>query len=450
VFPVRSRPKKTQGSTARSTFADRMLHRVGYSRETFRELNATVASPNYRFDDETPEAEFAETVFAAQGQLERKQNRRQVIQKMKARIERGYWTFFPSPGYTYVADIENNKHGKVLVRKEPDASIVQEALSGFASGRFQTQTEVQRFSQGRPESHLKNVTKTRVREILETPLYAGMVGAPQWNVPLRRGRHEALISYEDHLKILERLKRRSYAAIRKDLNRDFPLRGFVVCGDCNGPLTACWSKGRKGYYAYYLCPRKGCASYGKSVARDKLEGEFRTFVSTLAPNPRLFQLVSAMFKDAWGQRSRQTEARRKALEAERSSLSRSIEQLIDKIGDLSTPSVIGALEKRIGALESEKLIIEEKIAASAQPNRSFDAALRTALHVIGNPAKLWDSDHFEHKRLLLRMVFLQPMEWVRNTGFRTADLALPFKLLSEFSNSERWLVEGTGFEPVYV
>jgi site-specific DNA recombinase len=157
-----------------------------------------------------------------------------------------------------------------------------------------------------------------------------------------------------------------------------------------------------------------------------------------------------MFKDAWAQRSQQADMRRKALEAERIRLSRSIDQLIDKIGDLSTPSVIGALEKRIGALETEKLVIEEKIAASAQPNRSFDAALRTALHVIGNPAKLWDSDHFEHKRLLLRMAFVQPMEWARNTGFRTADLALPFKLLSEFSGSKRRLVEGTGFEPVYV
>jgi site-specific DNA recombinase len=418
-------------------------------RETFRELNATVASPNYRFDDETPEAEFAETVFAAQGQLERKQNRRQVIQKMKARIERGYWTFFPSPGYTYVADIENNKHGKVLVRKEPDASIVQEALAGFASGRFQTQTEVQRFFQSRPESHLKNVTKSRVREILETPLYAGMVGAPQWNVPFRRGRHPALISYEDHLKILERLKTRSHAAIRKDLNRDFPLRGFVVCGDCCTPLTACWSKGRTGYYAYYLCPKKGCASYGKSVARDKLEGEFRAFISTLAPNPALFQLVSAMFKDAWGQRSQQTQLRRKSLEVERNRLSRSIDQLIDKIGDLSTPSVIGALEKRIGILESEKLVIEEKMAARDEPSRSFDATLRTALQVVENPAKLWDSDHFEHKRLLLRMIFMRPMKWARNSGFRTADLALPFKVLGDFSGAKKWLVEGTGFEPVY-
>lgn len=34
--------------------------------------------------------QFIETVIAAQGQLERLQNRRQTLQKMKARLERGY------------------------------------------------------------------------------------------------------------------------------------------------------------------------------------------------------------------------------------------------------------------------------------------------------------------------------------------------------------------------
>ena len=48
---------------------------------------------NYNFDD-SAEGEFVETIFAAQNELERKQNRRQVCQKMKARIERGYWCFF--------------------------------------------------------------------------------------------------------------------------------------------------------------------------------------------------------------------------------------------------------------------------------------------------------------------------------------------------------------------
>jgi len=55
-------------------------------RETFASYGAVVECLNYRFED-TPEGKFVETVFAAQGQLEREQNGRQVRQKMQARVE---------------------------------------------------------------------------------------------------------------------------------------------------------------------------------------------------------------------------------------------------------------------------------------------------------------------------------------------------------------------------
>ncbi len=35
--------------------------------------------------------------------------------------------------------------GKILVRKKPIATILQEALEGYASGRLETQVEVKRF-----------------------------------------------------------------------------------------------------------------------------------------------------------------------------------------------------------------------------------------------------------------------------------------------------------------
>jgi DNA invertase Pin-like site-specific DNA recombinase len=57
---------------------------------------------NFKFDD-TPEGEFIETVIAAQGDLERKQNARQVSQKMKARMESGYWVHDTPVGYKYEA-----------------------------------------------------------------------------------------------------------------------------------------------------------------------------------------------------------------------------------------------------------------------------------------------------------------------------------------------------------
>jgi DNA invertase Pin-like site-specific DNA recombinase len=61
-------------------------------RQELAAYGATVECLNFKFED-TPEGQFLETVIAAQGQLERLQNRRQTLQKMKARLERGYYVF---------------------------------------------------------------------------------------------------------------------------------------------------------------------------------------------------------------------------------------------------------------------------------------------------------------------------------------------------------------------
>jgi DNA invertase Pin-like site-specific DNA recombinase len=103
--------------------------------------NATRECLNFRFED-SPEGEFIETILAAQGELEREQNRRQTIQKMTARLEQGFWAFQAPAGYRY----QKSKHGgKELVRDEPYATIMQQALEGYASGLFDTQAEVKRF-----------------------------------------------------------------------------------------------------------------------------------------------------------------------------------------------------------------------------------------------------------------------------------------------------------------
>ena len=115
-------------------------------RDAFRLRNVKVESPNFTFE-ESPEGEFVETVIAAQGALERKQNRRQVKQKMNVRTKFGFWCHLPPVGYKF----ETIKgQGKTLVRDEPVASIVQEALESYASGSFETQAEVQRFLQDDP------------------------------------------------------------------------------------------------------------------------------------------------------------------------------------------------------------------------------------------------------------------------------------------------------------
>ena len=88
----------------------------------------------------------------------------------------GYWVFRAPTGYAYkkVAG-----HGLLLVRDEPLATIVQEALEGYASGRFQTQAEVKRYLESQPEYPCKAQNGTvrfeEVLRLLSRPHYAGYI-----------------------------------------------------------------------------------------------------------------------------------------------------------------------------------------------------------------------------------------------------------------------------------
>src|SRR5690606_20549745 len=66
--------------------------------------------------------------------------------------------------------------------------------------------------------------------------------------------------------------RQAKSAARANVNEEFPLRNFVVCGECGNPLTSCWSKGHGGRYPYYLSHKSGCGLKGKSIPRAEIEG----------------------------------------------------------------------------------------------------------------------------------------------------------------------------------
>ncbi|MDB6178053.1 hypothetical protein PAF17_11120 [Paracoccus sp. Z330] len=62
-------------------------------------------------------------------------------------------------------------------------------------------------------------------------IYAGYIEAPNWNVSLHMAQHERLVGFETFEKIQARLKGTAKAPARKNINENFPLRGFMLCDD---------------------------------------------------------------------------------------------------------------------------------------------------------------------------------------------------------------------------
>ncbi len=403
-------------------------------------------SPSIEFGED-PDSILVENLLASVSQHQRQKNGEQTKNRMRSRIMNGYWVFQPPTGYKFE---RVTGRGMMLKRDEPAASVIQEALEGYASGRFETQAEVMRFLRAHPafpKDPRGSVTNHRVTLMLGQCAYAGYIEAPNWDVSLRPAQHEALISFQTFQRIQERRNGIGRAAKRKNINLDFPLRGFVICDCCGTPLTACWSTGTNARYPYYLCPKRGCDSYGKSIKRDQIEGEFEKLLRSVQPTDSLFKVARAMFEDLWNRRLTQAESQSKALSAQLVKVERQVAQFLERILDASVPSVVKAYEERVRKLEEEKLLIKERMANMSRPARSFDETLRTALEFIASPWKLWDSKRLEDQRTVLKLTFADQLRYARNKGFRTANLSLPFNVIGGFPGGESKLARPGGFEP---
>ncbi|MGJ8527454.1 recombinase family protein [Maritalea sp.] len=414
-------------------------------RRMFAERGARVECLNFRFED-SPEGKFIETIIAAQGELERQQNGRQVLQKMKARMQNGYWCFHAPYGYKF----DNIKgHGKILVRDEPMASVITEALEGYASGRLASQSEVKRFLESQPifpKNKRNEVPQQRVVEIFDRYLYAGVIHHPRWDINYVPGQHKGLVSLELFQKIQERRQTAAYVPARKDISSDFPLRGFVACSDCNKPYTACWSKGKNKKYPYYLCDTKGCISYRKSIPRQQIEDGFVKILQDMKPSRELFKLARAAFKSIWNQRSKQIEQTLESLKSEVIATDKQIQNLLDRIMSTTNTTVITAYEKKINDLELQMSLAQERLGNSAIPKGRFEDFIEHALNFLANPYKLWESGKPHLQSMVLRLAFSEHLAYCRKEGYRTPKTSLPFRMLGQISTSNVEMVHRGRFE----
>lgn len=230
------------------------ISRLARGMKAHMELRAAISlvggileSPSVEFGDDA-DSELQECILATVAQHQRRKNAEQTKNRMRARAMSGYWVNKAPLGYRF-AKVAG--HGNLMVRDEPIASIIAEAFEGFAAGRFESVTEVQRFFESQPafpRNPNDEVHPQRVIDIFDRPAYAGHISYPEWGLNLIPGKHEPLVSLSTWKAVQDRRYGVAKVLARKDLSADFPLRNFVTCHHCAEPLTACWSKGRSAHY----------------------------------------------------------------------------------------------------------------------------------------------------------------------------------------------------------
>ncbi|NSY32278.1 recombinase [Pseudoalteromonas sp. JC28] len=417
-------------------------------RTTIQQAGGKLESPSIEFGTDS-DSLLVENLLASVSQHQREKNKEQVINRMSARVLNGYWCYCPVPGLKYDKLPE---HGKILVRDEPVASIIKEGLEGFASNRFETQTDVKRFFESFaafPKTPKGKVPYQRVADILKKPLYAGYISVPKWNIHMHPAKHEALISFETHQAILDKIEGGARKPQQSFISDEFTLRGHVACGCCGTAMTAAMAKGRNKKYPYYWCPKKACKKYGKTIKRDVIDQEFRNLLGALRMPKEMFHVAQKALKMLWDKRHNNSVGNLKSIEEESSAIQAKLDKLVDRLLETDSPTLINTYEKTIQELERQKILLSEKRKNIGKSKPSFEHAFRTAMIWLSNPRQLWDTGCLADRNALLKILFTGMLKYDKEEGFLNHPIAQPIRLCGQFlggSKNHYEVVELGGFE----
>ena len=410
-------------------------------RKAFMVRDVSLKCLNYNFDD-SPEGRFIETILAGQGQLEREQNKRQVIQKMKTRLESGYWTFGSKKGYTR----GDSSNGKIFEPNE-DGKILAEALELFANRTLLRKIDVCKFLVERgfwkkqsPEKYIDKLTF-----ILLDPFYCGDIEYKAWEVTRRKGKHEGIISSDTHERIQRILKKGDgIRRIRKNISSDFPLRGLLVCDHCGFHLNAAWTKK---VFPYYLCHTKNCPKYGKSIRRKDVEDKFVILLQNSTLKSEIGVLVEIVFSRAWNQEINIFKSLELNKIHERKVLEEKALQLTDAIFNSKSFPVKNIYEKQLEDVARKIEDITTISISNTDLSIPYRTALDKAMGLLKSPYSVWCNLEVYEQHRLFFFIFEEKLSYNQESGYRTEKSPNAIRLFEDFAGVNTHDVEMAGIEP---
>ena len=410
-------------------------------RHLFQKLGIELESPNFEFKNDSEEGWLNETVNAVFNEYDRRTNRRQVIQKMKARLESGYWTFGSKKGYTLT---KNSEHGKIAMPNE-EGEVLRQALEGFANGMFIRKIDVCKFlvekgfwKKQSPEKYIDKFT-----ELIKDSFYAGFIEYSAWEVSRRLGKHKGIITLETFELNQKRLGNLDLGKrIRTDITDDFPIRGLQNCADCEHHITATWIKGRNKRHPYYYCQNKNCPSYWKVIPKEIIESQFIKLLKKTALKKDVSKIVKVVFDKVWTDEIQNITKSQNDLKLKKVDLEKKIVELTNLVISAKTESMKRAYESQIEPLSEElELVSSSTPVTEIDLNIPYRTALNKATGLLKSPYDIWVSLDTREQQSLFYFVFEKKLLYSRNDGYRTAQIPSAIRLFEEFATSNTQDVE---------
>jgi len=379
----------------------------------FKKRGVELACPNFQFE-ESPEWDFKENISVVVSQYEKDKNKQRVIQRMKARMQQGFWCFKEPIGYRF---IKSPNGWKIMIKDTNTAPIIKTWLERYADGMLNSLSDLLKYLQKRGIT-MKWITesgevysKSCMYRIATNILYTGYLECKKWDIWMIKAQHEPIISMDTFDRIQSRMKTNSPVArkieesnMRKDISADFPLRWFLYCEESWNMFSWAWCQWSHEKFPYYTYPRKSPMGW-KSINRDTLETTFTQYLRNLTPKKEVIACFEKIFLDTYKKRKAHISKQKTKFEKQISQIDTKMNNYIERIGETTNPRLVKSYEKKIEMLEKDKSILSAKLTEKPKHLKNVWTNLKQKLKIASNALLIRNSSNLENKRKLLKLIF---------------------------------------------
>jgi hypothetical protein len=273
-----------------------------------------------------------------------------------------------------------------------------------------------------------------MKKILQNLIYTGYT-KNKLATKVYKGLHPALVDEETIYKNIDIIQgaKKTYTLRGDDL---FPLRGTLLCWNCNHPLTASSSKGRTDYYPKYHCNKATCQKKvtGRSAGGDSdiAHKRFREALEHLQPLTAIERLFKEIVLRAWNDEHGQAVDNAKRITDEIDyyrNLRKSTNEkyIMDKITEEDKNAQIVTIKQKIEDLEDERIEADQYV-------KEKERIIDDAMSFIKTPDIFWNRANTKIRQDIQLLLFPNGIAYDFETGFGTAEKIKSYLLIEKIAD----------------
>lgn len=349
--------------------------------------------------DDSPEGKMIDTIIASVNQFQSDINSRKTKKGLQEKFDMGWWPGWAPLGYL---NKEMDDSHKIVVRDPERWHLIHKGLKMYLTGNFSAiEISDVLYEKGLRSKTGKKICNSIMIETLKNPFYTGVM---KWNGQEKVGKHEPMIPYREHQRILQIMNAHNLHACRRR-KHSFLLRGFAFCNICGARYTA-EKHSQKNNIGYYHCTYKSIRGVDQihnnkrqNVEVTALENQVEEKFRDIEFSADFIDLVVSKVKDLYNRQKDTIETEKRALFNQRLAIEKKRDVAEEKLLNRTiTDEDFGRIKMK---LESDLRQIQDQIFDLDGRHTMDVESIRELLKLTTNIYETYRTAPYELKRQFL-------------------------------------------------